>query len=268
LLPVSSIANNISSLNLSSSPERLLPSSSPRSATTISTGSPVRAGLPRSLIKSFASLTLQQETVARVQFDHAPAFTRIFEKRSPTVPKAPTLHTEQRALVRSKSPIKMAKKKTANTNGTGNGGNSQPHRENRQLSPRTEREARNVLSYVTTRSLTRNTQPLTDKNGQQPDGHCGPPSSPLSDTEERRRDSISPRAADQHPQRDDLNRRREDEDDPSGGGSGAAEPSGYGGYYGAKGYSGSHDGQAGSGSSKSPNRTQSTTAGGSSKGTH
>ena len=45
--------------------------------------------------------------VARPESNKTPAFTRIFDKRSPTIPKAPVLRTEQRALQRGRSPEKM-----------------------------------------------------------------------------------------------------------------------------------------------------------------
>lgn len=101
------------SLKFQSSREWLSPStpphSSPRSATTRSPGSPLKKGtLPTSFVNSLAALTVKEhQTVARVNIDNTPAFAQIFEKRAPTVPKAPRLLTEQRALKREHSPDKF-----------------------------------------------------------------------------------------------------------------------------------------------------------------
>lgn len=83
-------------------------SSSPRSATTKSPPSPLKGTLPKSFVRTFGALTIKEhQSVARAQVvNNAPEFTKIFEKWSPTVPKAPTLRTEQRALKRTHSPDK------------------------------------------------------------------------------------------------------------------------------------------------------------------
>lgn len=235
-----------------------------RSSPTKSLGSPVRGALPKSFVKSFAQLTLQQETSCRAHIDHSQAFTRIFEKRSSTVPKAPTLQTERRALVRSKSPPKMAGAKGPSKSPNGNGGRDSTHRGNRELTPGSEQEALHLCRHIHRRNFRRNTQPVTDRDGEQPDGYSNPPSSPTSQGSTPPRDSLSPEKPDDPHQRDDLKKRRRDEDDDSSGnGSGSAKASGNGTSNGkARTVVDGHASRS-SGTTVNSNRTQATTAAGS-----
>jgi hypothetical protein len=117
----------------------------------------------------------------------------------------------------------------------------------RTVNTTTEEHIRNQYStLLPSRSLRRNTEP----SGDQGDGYCGPPSSPMSDIEEDSLgDSLSPQPSDDHPKHDDLTHRHDDDDDPPTGGSGSRGPNS------GKGHSSGQNGQGTKTSSKTSVQT-------------